>query len=321
LFKLFFSDSSPKCNIVSRIAWDGAVSPEGDNRPPMMALSSLASGGLWVGRSSSARSGDPVRFLVRFLSHNHDRRRTRALFIDQSRSSCSLTFSELCSAPLASTTPLFTTTTLQFSPSTPLLTSTTPFLSRRDLTLATRRASSSRPSEGSSNDPVFTPSTASAPEPSSSPETASETASETTASASRAARLKRAAAEYGVVVPIFHISLALTSLGFFYVLVSAGVDFDALFALFGVDGGDSAGDDGNENGSSDSGRSSGGNLVAGVSTFALAYAVHKLFAPVRIGVTLSVAPLLVKWTRKNVTPKLVKWSAGVKAALCRTKSS
>ena len=51
----------------------------------------------------------------------------------------------------------------------------------------------------------------------------------------RAARLKRAVAEYGVVVPIFHISLALTSLGFFYVLVSAGVDFNVVFAFLGVE--------------------------------------------------------------------------------------
>merc|ERR1712126_458493 len=114
----------------------------------------------------------------------------------------------------------------------------------------------------------------------------------------RAARLKRAVAEYGVVVPVFHVSLALTSLGLLYALVSAGVDFDWLFSRFGVES---------------------NRLATGVSTFALAYAVHKLFAPLRIGITLSVAPLLVKWMRAHVTPVAVRWVGGLKALIKRPK--
>jgi len=105
-------------------------------------------------------------------------------------------------------------------------------------------------------------------------------------------------AEYGVVVPVFHVSLALTSLGLFYALVSAGVDFDWLFSRFGVES---------------------NRLATGVSTFALAYAVHKLFAPLRIGITLSVAPLLVKWMRAHVTPVVVRWVGGLKALIKRPK--
>ena len=41
------------------------------------------------------------------------------------------------------------------------------------------------------------------------------------------------------------------------------------------------------------------SVAAGVSTFVLAYAVHKVFAPVRIGVTLSCTPFIVKHLRKT----------------------
>lgn len=39
-------------------------------------------------------------------------------------------------------------------------------------------------------------------------------------------------------------------------------------------------------------------LAAGTSTFVLAYAIHKLFAPVRISITLVSVPLLVRYFRK-----------------------
>ena len=161
--------------------------------------------------------------------------------------------------------------------------------------LLSSQSSSPRKSEGSdsssnsnANASVLETSTDDSPSSSESTESTEDASQPLT----RAARIRRATAEYGVVVPVFHISLALTSLGFFYVLVSAGVDFDALFALFGVDS---------------------NRFAAGVSTFALAYAVHKLFAPVRIGITLAVAPLLVKWMRRNVTPVLTEWARRVKA--------
>ena len=39
-------------------------------------------------------------------------------------------------------------------------------------------------------------------------------------------------------------------------------------------------------------------LAAGASTFVVAYAAHKVFAPVRIAMTLTCAPLLVRHLRK-----------------------
>jgi hypothetical protein len=38
--------------------------------------------------------------------------------------------------------------------------------------------------------------------------------------------------------------------------------------------------------------------AAGASTFVVAYAVHKVFAPVRISITLGSAPFIVRYLRK-----------------------
>lgn len=40
-------------------------------------------------------------------------------------------------------------------------------------------------------------------------------------------------------------------------------------------------------------------MAAGTSTFVLAYAIHKLFAPVRISITLVSVPLMVRYLRKT----------------------
>lgn len=40
-------------------------------------------------------------------------------------------------------------------------------------------------------------------------------------------------------------------------------------------------------------------MAAGTSTFVLAYAVHKLFAPARISITLVSVPLIVRYFRKT----------------------
>ena len=39
--------------------------------------------------------------------------------------------------------------------------------------------------------------------------------------------------------------------------------------------------------------------AAGATTFVIAYAVHKVFAPVRIGITLSSAPFIVRYLRSK----------------------
>lgn len=38
-------------------------------------------------------------------------------------------------------------------------------------------------------------------------------------------------------------------------------------------------------------------LAAGTSTFVMSYAVHKVFAPVRIGITLTCTPFIVRYLR------------------------
>lgn len=40
-------------------------------------------------------------------------------------------------------------------------------------------------------------------------------------------------------------------------------------------------------------------MAAGTSTFVVAYAIHKLFAPARISVTLVSVPLIVRYFRKT----------------------
>ncbi len=42
---------------------------------------------------------------------------------------------------------------------------------------------------------------------------------------------------------------------------------------------------------------SGSQMAAGASTFVAAYAVHKVFAPVRISITLAAAPFIVRYLR------------------------
>lgn len=39
-------------------------------------------------------------------------------------------------------------------------------------------------------------------------------------------------------------------------------------------------------------------MAAGTSTFVLAYAIHKVFAPVRISITLVSVPFIVRYCRK-----------------------
>lgn len=40
-------------------------------------------------------------------------------------------------------------------------------------------------------------------------------------------------------------------------------------------------------------------IAAGASTFVIAYAIHKVFAPVRISITLAATPFIVRFLRKK----------------------
>ncbi|XP_033125376.1 uncharacterized protein LOC117123527 isoform X2 [Anneissia japonica] len=100
-------------------------------------------------------------------------------------------------------------------------------------------------------------------------------------SLSQRAKLKRAVKEYGGTVVVFHVCISLASLGGFYLAVSSGLDMATLLKTLGF--------------STDMVQS---KLATGASTFVVAYAVHKMFAPVRIGITLTTCPFLVRYLRR-----------------------
>ncbi|CAN8024858.1 unnamed protein product [Ixodes persulcatus] len=100
---------------------------------------------------------------------------------------------------------------------------------------------------------------------------------------SRTDKWKHAIKEYGTTMVVFHIVLSVTSLGICYVVVSSGVDLSAIAVKLGF---------------SIDAISLTPKMAAGGGTFVIAYAVHKLFTPVRMFITLSVAPMLVRWLRR-----------------------
>ncbi|GFY13153.1 protein FAM210B, mitochondrial [Trichonephila clavipes] len=102
-----------------------------------------------------------------------------------------------------------------------------------------------------------------------------------TAKVNQRSRLKQAIRDYGATIVVFHVAISLASLGICYVAISNGVDAVRVLSFLGF---------------SDSLISS--KVAVGGSTFVMAYAVHKLFAPVRIGITLSVAPFIVRYLRR-----------------------
>lgn len=101
-------------------------------------------------------------------------------------------------------------------------------------------------------------------------------------------QLKRAVKDYGSTVIVFHVMISLASLGFFYVLVSSGIDVMSLVVKLPYIG-------------EQLGKSS---LAAGASTFVIAYAVHKVFVPVRMSITLTATPFIVRYLRAKGFLKL-----------------
>ncbi|KAL1457675.1 hypothetical protein WDU94_007880 [Cyamophila willieti] len=96
---------------------------------------------------------------------------------------------------------------------------------------------------------------------------------------SRTERLKQAFKHYGPTLIIFHIGMSLCSLGIWYLIVSSGVDVPALLRKVNID-------------------ESKLHLASGASTFVVAYALHKLTAPIRISITLGAAPFIVSYLRR-----------------------
>lgn len=98
---------------------------------------------------------------------------------------------------------------------------------------------------------------------------------------SKKEQFKRAVSQYGPTLIVFHVGISLASLGFFYTLVSSGIDVVSLVERLPV-----VGEKVKENA-----------VAAGATTFVIAYAVHKVFAPVRISITLGSVPLIVRYLR------------------------
>lgn len=108
----------------------------------------------------------------------------------------------------------------------------------------------------------------------------SDSLSNSTSLLTRGQKLQKAVKEYGSTVMVFHVTISLISLGTFYLAVSSGIDMGNIMSYFDV------GDNIQQS-----------QVVAGASTFVVAYAIHKVFAPVRIGITLSATPFIVRYLR------------------------
>lgn len=98
---------------------------------------------------------------------------------------------------------------------------------------------------------------------------------------SKKEQLKRAFKEYGAVIVVFHVTLSLASLGTCYLIVSSGLDVAQLLTSIGL--GDNQ---------------FTAKIAAGAGTFVAAYALHKLFVPVRMSITLGATPFIVKYLRQ-----------------------
>ncbi|XP_054074114.1 protein FAM210B, mitochondrial [Rissa tridactyla] len=114
-----------------------------------------------------------------------------------------------------------------------------------------------------------------------SPEKAATDPSDENKKLNKSQQLKQVFKEYGAVGVSFHVGISLVSLGIFYLAVSSGVDMTAVLFKLGF---------------SESSLQS--KMAAGTSTFVLAYAIHKLFAPVRISITIVSVPFIVRYCRK-----------------------
>ncbi|EDW12389.2 uncharacterized protein LOC6576971 isoform X1 [Drosophila mojavensis] len=98
---------------------------------------------------------------------------------------------------------------------------------------------------------------------------------------SKKEQLKKMFKEYGATIVVFHVGISLLSLGGFYVLVSSGINMMPVMEFLGIES------------------SAFAEKLAVGSTFVTAYAVHKVFAPLRISITLGSAPFIVRLLRSK----------------------
>nr|XP_033339056.1 uncharacterized protein LOC117227693 isoform X1 [Megalopta genalis]XP_033339057.1 uncharacterized protein LOC117227693 isoform X1 [Megalopta genalis]XP_033339058.1 uncharacterized protein LOC117227693 isoform X1 [Megalopta genalis]XP_033339059.1 uncharacterized protein LOC117227693 isoform X1 [Megalopta genalis] len=101
-----------------------------------------------------------------------------------------------------------------------------------------------------------------------------------TTDVSKKERFRQVARDYGYTVFVFHIGISLISLGACYSAVLSGVDLSPLVKTICQ-----------ENDALE-------KILNNSSSFLLAYSVHKLFAPVRLSLTVGLTPILVRKLRK-----------------------
>uniref|UniRef100_A0A034WLY2 Protein FAM210B n=1 Tax=Bactrocera dorsalis TaxID=27457 RepID=A0A034WLY2_BACDO len=99
---------------------------------------------------------------------------------------------------------------------------------------------------------------------------------------SKKEQLKKAFKDYGSTVIVFHVAISLASLGCCYLLVSGGIDVVPILERVGF-----------------ASSALTNKITTGASTFVIAYAIHKVFAPVRISITLGATPFIVRFMRSK----------------------
>ncbi|XP_032309125.1 uncharacterized protein LOC26514318 isoform X3 [Drosophila ananassae] len=96
---------------------------------------------------------------------------------------------------------------------------------------------------------------------------------------SKKEQLRKAFKEYGSTIVVFHVCISLISVLSFYALVSSGVNMISILEFLGVP------------------PSATAEKISTGSSFVIAYAVHKVFAPIRISITLAATPFIVRYLR------------------------
>ncbi|XP_065675228.1 protein FAM210B, mitochondrial isoform X2 [Hydra vulgaris] len=94
-------------------------------------------------------------------------------------------------------------------------------------------------------------------------------------------KLAKIFAEYGTTAVVFHTAISLTSLGLSYTAVSSGIDIVALLQKLNLI----------------TDVTTESKIATGASTFVIAYACHKVLMPVRIFLTATCTPFIVKKLR------------------------
>ncbi|KAI5737321.1 hypothetical protein M8J76_012298 [Diaphorina citri] len=118
---------------------------------------------------------------------------------------------------------------------------------------------------------------------------------------SKKEKLKQAFKDYGATVFLFHMGMSLCSLGVWYLIVSSGVDVPELLRKVNID-------------------ESKLQLASGASTFVVAYALHKMTAPIRISITLGSAPFIVSYLRRIGVLKVKKAVGGIQPEKVNTST-